>query len=282
MLTLMPSIHIEQHFSISNSCWPREGFLINDILNIAILVCFHPSRSHYHIKSIVPIATMSSVTESSEWEPKAIVFDLLTALLDSWSLWDMSTPSASSAEGRPWRERYLELTFGAGAYVPYEDLAKKAAREVGLPESAPMTLIRDWNTLQTWPETAGVVHQLKHKGYKLGVVTNCSSYLGHIAARRVVEQVGREGQEDVFDAVITAEESGFYKPVEQAYNAVLSAMSLEARDVLFVAGSAGDVEGATKAGMRVVWHNRVGLSKKGEAVPLREARTLDGALKDFI
>jgi 2-haloacid dehalogenase len=224
--------------------------------------------------------TMSIVSNDSDpgWRPKAIIFDLLTALLDSWSLWDASTPSATSTEGRPWRERYLELTFGAGAYVPYENLVRQAARDVGLPESTPATLLRDWERLQMWPEAAGVLQQLKSQGYRLGVVTNCSRHLANVAIRRVVDCMGGGSKKDLFDAVATAEDSGFYKPRIQAYEAVLAAMGLEACDVLFVAGSAGDVEGATNAGMKVAWHNQVGLEKRGDAIPLREARTLDGTL----
>lgn len=216
----------------------------------------------------------STTAVTPGWRPKAIVFDLLTALLDSWALWDASTPSGSSAEGRIWRARYLEVTFGAGAYVPYEGLVRDSARDVGLPESVATTLVRDWENMAAWPETADVLKRLKQSGYRLGVVTNCSEQLGHAAAHKA-------GSEN-FDAVVTAEESGFYKPVKQAYQAVLTAMGLDASDVLFVAGSAGDVEGAANAGMKVVWHNKVGLAKKGDAVPLREARTLDDALRDFL
>ena len=217
----------------------------------------------------------NNTADVNGWKPKAIIFDLLTALLDSWTLWDASTPSRTAEEGRIWRGRYLEITFGAGAYVPYEGLVRQAAAEAGLPESAPAALLRDWESLQAWPEAEQVLRTLKSKGYKLGVVTNCSKYLGHLASQRA-------GGEDVFNAVMTAEEGGFYKPAEQAYKAVLDKMGVEARDVLFVAGSAGDVEGATNAGMKVVWHNRVGLAKKGEAAPLREGRTLDDTLKGFL
>ena len=222
----------------------------------------------------------SLATVEPGWKPKAIVFDLLTALLNSWTLWDESTPSRTATEGRRWRGRYLELTFGAGAYVPYEDLVRQAASDVGLPESAPEALLRGWGSLQPWPETRDILHDLSRRGYKLGVVTNCSKELGHVAAARVSEGAG--GGERMFDAVISAEEIGFYKPAPKAYHAVLDAMGVEAGDVLFVAGSAGDVEGATDVGMRVVWHNRVGLSKKGDAVPLREARTLGEALVGFV
>ncbi|KAJ8114558.1 hypothetical protein ONZ43_g4874 [Nemania bipapillata] len=209
--------------------------------------------------------TVSSGTLDPDWRPKAIVFDLLTALINSWSLWDASTPSGTPAEGRLWRDRYLQITFGAGAYVPYEDLVKQSADDVGLPPSAPQALLRE------------------KQGYKLAVVTNCSKHLGHLAARGV-EKAASEGANDAFtfDAVVTAEESGFYKPVKAAYEAALTAIGCESSDVLFVAGSAGDVQGATDAGMKVVWHNKVGLAKKGEAVPLKEGRSLNDALVNFL
>lgn len=209
---------------------------------------------------------------SPSWRPKVIIFDLLTALLDSWSLWDASTPSATAAEGRVWRARYLELTFSTGAYIPYEQLVHQAAKDVGLPESVPRTLLENWDKLQPWPEDAQVLEQLRLRGYKLGVVTNCSKRLGTIAA----DIVGK------FDSIVTAEESGFYKPTAQAYQAILTKMGVQSQDALFVAGSAGDVEGATNAGMKVVWHNKVGLSRKGESVPLKEATRLDDALSGFM
>lgn len=216
------------------------------------------------------------------WRPKAIVFDLLTALLDSWSVWDTSTPSGTSEEGRRWRKQYLELTFGAGAYTTstaYESLVEQSARDAGLPDSAPAALLQNWQSLQAWPEVARVLAELRGKGYKLGVVTNCSAELGRAAVRRAEECVGGGFR---FDATITAEESGFYKPVKAAYEAVLPQLGVTVDEVLFVAGSAGDVQGATDAGMRVVWHNRVGLAKKGDAIAMREGKTLDEALRGFL
>lgn len=216
------------------------------------------------------------------WRPKAIVFDLLTALLDSWSLWDASTPSRTPEEGRRWRKQYLELTFGAGAYdasSAYESLVEQSARDAGLPGSAPAALLRNWKNLQAWPEVARVLAELRGRGHRLGVVTNCSAELGRAAVRRAEECVGGGFG---FDAAVTAEESGFYKPARAAYEAVLPKLGVTVDEVLFVAGSAGDVQGATDAGTKVVWHNRVGLAKKGDAIAMREGKTLDEALRGFL
>jgi hypothetical protein len=44
----------------------------------------------------------------------AIVFDLLTALIDSWTIWNRAAGSAE--DGLRWRREYLALTYAAGPY----------------------------------------------------------------------------------------------------------------------------------------------------------------------
>ena len=56
----------------------------------------------------------------------AILFDLLTALVDSWTLWNRAAGDVATA--RRWRKRYLDLTYAAGAYRPYEALVMEAAQ----------------------------------------------------------------------------------------------------------------------------------------------------------
>src|SRR5262245_6489395 len=65
---------------------------------------------------------------------EAVLFDLLTALLDSWSLWNAA--AGSPAAGRAWRGEYLRLTYGCGDYRPYETLVREAARTAGVDEQA--------------------------------------------------------------------------------------------------------------------------------------------------
>ena len=199
---------------------------------------------------------------------KAVIFDLLTALLDSWSVWDGA--AGGMEPGRRWRARYLDLTYGCGAYRPYELLVAEAARDAGLPVTAPATLLASWNSLQPWLEAPATLQKLKARGMRLGIATNCSMRLGRQAAARCGVP---------FDAVVTAEEAGFYKPRPESYRAVLAALNVEPAAALFVAGSSADVPGAAGVGMPVVWHNRVGLPARPGLTPLREARTLDAVLE---
>lgn len=137
----------------------------------------------------------------------AVVFDLLTALLDSWTLWN--AVAGSEEAGMRWRRRYLEITYGCGAYRPYETLVRDAAVDVGLPAELGGALERRWRELQPWPEAPAV---LKTLPLPLAVATNCSVRLG----RQAAERVGAP-----FAVVETAESVGFYKPRPEVYRAVL-------------------------------------------------------------
>jgi 2-haloalkanoic acid dehalogenase type II len=183
----------------------------------------------------------------------AVVFDLLTALLDSWTLWN--DVAGSEADGLKWRRRYLEITYGCGAYRPYETLVREAARDVGLPEKLGSELERRWTELQPWPEASQV---LKRIGLPLAVATNCSIRMGRQAADRVGVP---------FTVVETAESVGFYKPRPEVYRAVLQRLGTPPARTLFVAGSASDVPGAKAVGMPVYWHNRIGLAPRDDTQP---------------
>ena len=56
----------------------------------------------------------------------AVLFDLLTALLDSGTLWN--NVAGSAEDGQRWRAAYLRRTYGTGAYRAYEELVAEAAR----------------------------------------------------------------------------------------------------------------------------------------------------------
>ena len=183
----------------------------------------------------------------------AVVFDLLTALLDSWTLWN--DVAGSPEGGLKWRRRYLEITYGCGAYRPYETLVREAARETGLPERLGDELERRWQELAPWPEAPAILAKLP---VPLAVATNCSIRLGRQAADRVGVP---------FAIVETAESVGFYKPRPEVYRAVLKKLGTAPERTLFVAGSASDVPGAKAVGMPVYWHNRIGLAPRDDTKP---------------
>jgi 2-haloacid dehalogenase len=187
--------------------------------------------------------------------PKAVLFDLLTALIDSWTLWD--AVAGGEAAGRRWRAAYLRRTYGEGRYRPYEVLVREAAVEVGLPASFSERLAACYGELAPWPEVSEVLGALRHVA-RLAVVTNCSEALGRVAAART--GIG-------FDVVVTAERAGFYKPHPHPYNLALEELGVAPHEALFVAGSAYDLFGAAAAGLPVYWHDRIGMAMLADAPP---------------
>lgn len=179
-------------------------------------------------------------------EVDAVMFDLLTALLDSWTLW--ANVAGGEDAGRRWRRRYLDLTYATGTYRPYREVIAGAAAAVGLPTGLADDLIARWGELRPWPEAPEVLTKLAGR-WPIGVVTNCSVELGHVAAARC-------GVE--FAAIATTQEAGVYKPWPQAYELGLQRLGTPAARTVYVAGSPGDIGGAAAVGMRVVWHNRAG------------------------
>ena len=177
---------------------------------------------------------------------RAVCFDLLSALLDSWALWDGVAAGLGAKElGRPWRRRYLERTAGAGCYVPYLDIVSAAAGDVGLPHESASMLEARWDSLQPWPDIMpglAAIHVPK------AVVTNCSEVLG----RRAVARVGVP-----FDVVVTAERAGAYKPDATPYRLVATELGVGPEDIAYVAGSAFDAVGAERHGFRVTWVDRL-------------------------
>ncbi|WP_427184451.1 HAD family hydrolase [Bordetella bronchialis] len=210
---------------------------------------------------------MEPTSTSAPAYPRAVLFDLLTALLDSWTVWNAA--AGSEAQGRAWRARYLQLTYGCGAYEPYEELVRRAARDTGLPASAPVALEDNWNRLPPWDGARELLGALRPH-CKLAVVTNCSRRLG----TRAAALMGID-----WDVVVTSEEAGFYKPDPRPYRMALDRLGVQARDAAFVAGSGYDMFGTAAVGLRTFWHNRVGLAlPQGATAPEAQAATLEPAL----
>ncbi|MCD0505101.1 HAD family hydrolase [Bordetella petrii] len=199
--------------------------------------------------------------------PRAVLFDLLTALLDSWTVWNAA--AGSEQDGRAWRAEYLRLTYGCGRYVPYEQLVRDAARAVGLPGRAADELETRWTALQPWDGARALLQALRPHT-RLAVVTNCSQRLG----RQAADLLGID-----WDVMVTSEDAGYYKPDPRPYQMALDQLGVAPADAAFVAGSGYDLFGTSRVGLRTYWHNRVGLAlPAGAPAAEMQSPTLEAAL----
>jgi 2-haloacid dehalogenase len=198
-----------------------------------------------------------------------VLFDLLTALLDSWTVWNAA--AGSEDKGRAWRAEYLRLTYGCGAYVPYEQLVKDAARTPAWPTTAPDALEAHWDTLPVWDgatrAAAGAEAALQAgRGHQLLEAARASR--GRAARHRLGRgrHVGRGRLLQARPAPLPAaalDQLGVARP----------------QDAAFVAGSGYDMFGTSAVGLRTYWHNRVGLAlPQGAPSPELQGATLAPAL----
>lgn len=194
----------------------------------------------------------------------AVLFDLLTALLDSWTLWN--AVAGSEEAGRRWRAEYLRITYATGRYRPYEELVGNAAEAVGLPRGLAAELAARYDAIAPWPEADAVLGALHQAGIPLGVVTNCSEPLGRRAAARIAVP---------FAVVVTAERAGYYKPDPRPYQLGLQELGVTAGRCLFVAGSAYDLFGTARVALPTWWHDRIGMAPPpGAPAPLARHSSL--------
>lgn len=192
---------------------------------------------------------------------RAVGFDLLTALLDTWSVW--AAVAGDRELGMRWHGASQALLRGK-PYRAFADIVRESAATVGLSGVHAEEMLARWGDFQPWPDTPSTLAHLE--GQTLFIVTNCSKELGHRAAKAAGS----------FDLVMTAEEAGAYKPDPLPYRAALAALGLEPREVLFVAGSAHDVGGASRVGMDVYWANRGNVAAPTDATALRVEPDLRG------
>jgi 2-haloalkanoic acid dehalogenase type II len=193
-----------------------------------------------------------------------VLFDLLTALLDSGSLWNAIAGDAES--GRRWRAEYLRITYQTGPYRAYEDLVAEAAEVVGLPRGLAGDLEARYFQLQPWPGARDTLGTIAAAGVSLGVVTNCSERLGRIAADCLGVDLA---------VIVTAERAGFYKPHPRPYLLGLEELKVGPEHCLFVAGSAYDLVGTANVGLPTYWHDRMGMtSPEGVPAPLAHESSL--------
>ena len=151
-------------------------------------------------------------------------------------------------------ERYIkiELEVEKEKYRKYRDILtislKKLLKEVELPPREEKIFV---STLPTWPpfpETRGVLSELKRKGYKLAILSNIDEDM----IKKSIDLIGIE-----FDSVVTAEQTRSYKPSHKHWERMLEIFNVPKNRILHVAASyVHDIIPAHELGIKTAWINR--------------------------
>src|SRR3954453_12209898 len=201
-----------------------------------------------------------------------LTFDCYGTLVD-WEggaagfLYDLSLRHGerSPRPGRELRDRWEEIQFEllGGEYMPYREVLARSLRtwmdERGYPwrEEEGEALLRSMRSWQPFPDTRPALQKARAAGLRLAIVSNTDRDI----IEHTLRQIGVP-----FDAVITAEDAGAYKPSDATFDFALERLDTPPEDILHVAfGFKYDIGPAGRHGMGTAWVNRVAEAPPGDA-----------------
>lgn len=113
-----------------------------------------------------------------------------------------------------------------------------------------------WERIATsglYPEVSEVLPTLAARGYRLALISNADEN------DPVIQVILGAELPVTFEAVVTSEGAGAYKPAARIFEHALWRLDLDPEETVFVGDSpSSDVAGGSRAGLRTVWVNRKG------------------------
>jgi 2-haloacid dehalogenase len=106
-------------------------------------------------------------------------------------------------------------------------------------------------TLEPFPEVPAVLERLKRSGLRTAILSNGSPLMLDAVVRA-------SGLSAHFDAVLSVEAVGVYKPHPKVYQLAVDRLGIPAAGIAFQSSNAWDAYAASAFGMQVIWCNRYG------------------------
>jgi 2-haloacid dehalogenase len=146
----------------------------------------------------------------------------------------------------------------AGGQKPFAELGVAALRivlqgvELNRDLGAAIGHVMDgFAGLAVHPDVPDGVRALRRSGRRLVTLTN--------GATQVAERLlAAAGVREEFEALLSVEDAGAWKPARAAYEYAARACDAGLRDMLLVAVHPWDIDGAARAGMATAWIDRAG------------------------
>tara|TARA_B100000686_G_scaffold331625_1_gene395382 strand:+ start:2669 stop:3319 length:651 start_codon:yes stop_codon:yes gene_type:complete len=182
----------------------------------------------------------------------------------------------ASAVSLMWRTKQLEYTWLRSLmdrYVDFWQITQDAldfALDTYRVADAELKddLMQAYLELSCYPEVPSVLNGLKDRGFRCAVLSNGSP-------RMLGSAVENSGLQDVFDAVISIDAIGIYKPDPRVYQMAVDQLGVTPSEIAFQSSNAWDAAGAGAFGFKVAWINRFGQQ------PERLGIVADAELKDL-
>jgi 2-haloacid dehalogenase len=192
---------------------------------------------------------------------RACVFDAYGTLFDVHSAVGRHSARLPDASGVStlWRTKQLEYTWLRtlmGRYVDFWQITQDALNfTLDTYDVADAVLRQDlmraYLELSCYSEVPKVLGELKEKGFRCAILSNGSPDMLNAAVRNSELQ-------DFFDAVISVDALGLYKPDPRVYQMAVDQLDLTPGEIAFQSSNAWDAAGAGAFGFKVAWVNRFG------------------------
>jgi 2-haloacid dehalogenase len=175
-----------------------------------------------------------------------------------------------------WRDKQLQYTWLRaiqGRHVDFQqvtgDALDFALATLGLSSTALRgRLMGLYMTLKAFPEVPDTLRRLRSGGMRIAILSNGSPLMLQAA----VQSAGLDG---LFDAILSVEEVGVYKPHPKVYQLAVDRLAIPASAISFQSSNAWDAYAASAFGMQVVWCNRYSqMRERLPGAPDREIKTL--------
>jgi len=175
-----------------------------------------------------------------------------------------------------WRMKQLQYTWLRGLAGHHADfwqvtsdalnfaMASLKFEDAGIHERLMNLYLR----ISVYPEVPEMLTGLKSRGMKLAILSNGTPEMLSAA----VENAGIGA---CFDAVLSVEAVGVYKPHPKVYQLVPERLNIPKENICFLSSNGWDAWSAKAFGFKVLWCNR--FSQEPERIP----ETPDGELKDL-
>lgn len=160
-----------------------------------------------------------------------------------------------------WRRKQLEYSWlraVAGQHADFWQVTQDALDwtldwlgDASLRKLRPKLLDLYWH-LPAYPDAAPALGALRARGHMLAILSNGTpAMLGSACAGAQLTRV--------FDALLSVEEVGRFKPAPEVYELVQTRLGTHPSEVLFISANGWDAAAAAAHGFRTVWINRAGL-----------------------
>ncbi len=159
--------------------------------------------------------------------------------------------------GQNWRVRQLEYTWLRSLMRDHADFWQVTCDALDWALSAAgrsdpelrAALLALYRQLPAYPEAATTLQSLQASGMKCAILSNGTPDLLQTA-------VTTAGLDGLFDAVLSVESVGVYKPDPRVYALATARFDCPADQIAFVSSNGWDVAGAAAFGFRCLWVNR--------------------------